>query len=286
MSAREFPAGARMLLIALVSIVILVLLFRPGDTAQRLVSRWQPQLLLTRPEPPANQPGAPPPAPISGLAQPLDMFDMHVDDGLYSDERPELAADLQRALAYVAARFGSSPSGRFQAMLMRDDSCGLRGIAYTDVRQVQVFSCASIVRARAVAIMAHEFVHQLEQDRYGPAHLSADTLLAEGTATWAAGAYWLGGQPDFRAFVRQQRQASIFYPLATNYDGLGIGAMNALYYEWASFVEFLVGTYGRAQFDRLYASGGGTIGGADYQGIYGKPLAALEHEWLAWLDAR
>ena len=62
--------------------------------------------------------------------------------------------------------------------------------------------------------------------------------------------------------------------------------MNALYYEWASFVDFLITTYGREQFDRLYVSGGGGApGGADYAGVYGKELHALEAEWIAWLDS-
>jgi hypothetical protein len=177
----------------------------------------------------------------------------------------------------------SGPSARFTAVIDRDDGCGLRGIAYTDVRQMHVFTCPGIPRARAVAIMAHEFTHQLEQDRYGDAHMRSDLILSEGAATWAAGEYWLGGQPDFRSYVREQRRAGTYYPLATDYSGLGVGAMNALYYEWASFVEYLIGAYGREQFDRLYVSGQGAIGSSDYAGVYGKPLGALEQEWLAWL---
>lgn len=283
MDARNTANTTKMLLIALASVAVLLLVLRPDATARRLVSRWRPPPLLTAPEPQANQPGAPAPAPIAGVAQPLDAFDTRVDDGLYPDERAALAGDLQRALEYVSARFGSGPSARFTAMLVRDDGCGLRGIAYTDIRQMQVFSCSALPRARAVAIMAHEFTHQLEQDRYGPAHLRSDLILSEGAATWAAGEYWLGGQPDFRAFVREQRRAGTSYPLATDYSGLGVGAMNALYYQWASFVEFLIGAYGRAQFDQLYVSGQGAIGSSDYQGVYGKSLDALEREWLAWI---
>lgn len=272
----------RTVLIALASIAILVWLFRPGAAAQRLVSRWQPP--MTRPEARPDQPGAPSPLAISGGALPLDQFDIQVDAGLYADDRAALSAELQQALGYVVARFGSGPSARFTAMLVRDDGCGLHGIAYTDIRQVQVYTCPSIARDRAVAILAHEFGHQLAHDRYGAAHLAADTLLAEGLATWGAGSYWLGGQPDFRSVVRAQRRAGSFYPLATDYGGLGVGAMNTLYYQWASFVEFLIERYGRAQFDQVYASGGGAIGAADYQGVYGVPLSALEQEWLAWLE--
>jgi hypothetical protein len=281
---RESSANLRLLITALAAVLLLALLLRPDTTATQLVSRWKPQAPLTAPEPPAGDASAANPAPISGEALAAPQFDVQVADGLYPDERAPLSDELQHALAYVSARFGSSPASRFAAEVTSDGGCGLHGIAYTDVRRVQVFTCPSIARGRAVAILAHEFVHQLEQDRYGAAHLSADMMLSEGTATWAAGEYWLGGQPDFRAYVRKQRASGVLYPLATDYNGLGVGAMNALYYQWASFVEFLIGTYGRAQFDQLYVSGHGGVSSSDYQGVYGKPLDALEREWLTWLD--
>ena len=60
--------------------------------------------------------------------------------------------------------------------------------------------------------------------------------------------------------------------------------MNGLYYEWASFVDYLIGTYGREKFDALYVSGHSAPGSADYTGVYGKRLDVLEQEWQAWLD--
>jgi hypothetical protein len=284
MYARELPAPRWLLIVALVSIAIIVLL-RPSATSTKLVSRWQPEPMLTQPDQPAHLEDAPPPAQIAGEAVPVALIDLSVDDGLYSDEREPLAAEVERALAYVTARFGSGPTGRFKAAIVHDGSCGLHGIAYTDQRSVQVYTCPGIARARAVAILAHEFAHQLEQDRYGPAHLSSDLILSEGTATWGAGEYWLGGHPDFRSFVREQRSSGLFYPLATSYVGLGVTAMNALYYQWASFVDFLIISYGREKFDRLYVSGQGAPGSADYAGVYGKGLDVLEREWQAWLDA-
>jgi hypothetical protein len=275
------PRLTWLLPIALFSIFILWVSM-PGPAAKKLISRWRPEPMLTRPEQPAPNP----PPPLSGNTQPLPgaLFDLSVDDGLYADQREQLSADLSRALAYVTQRFGNGPSQPFRAAVRIDASCGLHGIAYTDVRNVQTFACNSIGRERAVAIMAHEFVHQLEQDRYGPAHLSSDTILAEGAATWGAGEYWLGGKPDFRSFVREQRANGLSYPLATDYNGLGVTAMNAIYYQWASFVEYLVGAYGREKFDAVYVRGGSGIGSADYAGVYGKSLDVLEREWLAWLD--
>ncbi|MFQ3681959.1 MAG: hypothetical protein SNJ51_06825, partial [Roseiflexus sp.] len=57
----------------------------------------------------------------------------------------------------------------------------------------------------------------------------------------------------------------------------------ALYYQWASFVEFLIDQYGRERLDALYVTGNGAPGSADYRSIYGKDLAALEQEWVEWL---
>jgi hypothetical protein len=284
MYARPLPQPAWLLLVAVASIVILLML-RPSQSATLLVSRWRPQPMITQPDQPAHHPNPPPP--ISGEAQPVAPvaeFDISVDEGLYADQRQELTDDLRQALAYVTERFGSGPSGRFTAAVLYDGGCALHGIAYTDIRTVQVYACPNIDRGRAVAIMAHEFVHQLEQDRYGPAHLSADLILSEGAATWGAGEYWLGPHSDFRSMVREQRANGLFYPLATHYNGLGIAAMNALYYQWASFVDFLITTYGREKFDRLYVSGHGAPGSADYAGVYGKGLDELEREWVAWLD--
>jgi hypothetical protein len=285
MLSRSLPRPSLLAVIAAVSIAVLVMMIvRPGEPATRLISHWQPQPMVTQPDMPDARAAAPP-ASITGAVVPVDAFNLHVDDGLYPDERQPLADDMQQALAYVAARFGSHPASPFTAAVMHDGACGLHGLAYTDARTVQVFTCPGISRQRAVAIMAHEMVHQLEQDRYGPAHLHADLLLAEGMATWGAGKYWLGSQPDFRSYVRAQRQNGLYYPLATHYNGLGVAGMNALYYEWASFVDFLITTYGRDKFDHVYVTGHSAPGSADYAGVYGKGLDALEHEWVAWLGS-
>lgn len=269
--------------VAAASIIVLALTWLwPMESAKPIYSPWNSQPMFGKVEP--NSAALPTPGALSGATQAVDQFDIQLDDGLYPGQNAALAQDLQRALAYVTTRFGSGANARFTAAVVRDDQCALHGIAFTDVRTVQVFTCNDLARSRAVAIMAHEFVHQLEQDRYGPPHLHADTILSEGMATWAAGSYWLGKQPDFRAYVRAQRQAGTFYPLATDYSGLGVNAMNALYYEWASFIDFLIQTYGRPALDQVYVTGQSNPGTANYQLAYGKDLSTLEREWIAWLD--
>jgi hypothetical protein len=246
-------------------------------------------LMLLRPSQPTSiarwSAGAPEPtAAIRAEAAPAGSLAVQVDDGLYPAERGELEAELQRALAYASQRFVGSLAAPVTAAVRGGAGCALSGIAYTDIRVVEVYSCNEIARPRAVAILAHEFVHQLQHDRYGPRHLQADLILSEGLATYGAGEYWLAGHADFRSYVRDTIPPAARYPLATHYSSLGIGAMNTLYYQWASFVEFLLQNYSRQQFDALYVSGAGAPGSADYAGVYGKPLGDLEQEWQEWLN--
>jgi hypothetical protein len=227
-----------------------------------------------------------PAVPLSGSYNPHGGQGLLVSSagGLFDDyEQARLNADLERALAYVVARFGSAPNGLISAYLGLEPTCGLHGIAYTDLRTVQVFTCRDLPTSRAISIAAHEFVHQLCHDRYGAAHLSADLVLMEGVATWGAGAYWLGEAPNFRAFVRPWLMQGQELPLGISYVGRPISDMNKLYYQWASFVEFLIERDGRERFDALYISGTSAPGSADYLGVYGRDFAALEAEWRAWV---
>jgi hypothetical protein len=231
-------------------------------------------------------PGEPTPtaAPLAGNFAQTGGLDIVSAEGLFTpEEKARLAADLDRALGYVVQRFGQSPTDRISAYVGLEPSCGIHGIAYTDVRTVQVFTCRDLPLSRAVNIMAHEFVHQLCHDRYGDRHLQADLILSEGAATWGAGQYWLGDAASFREFVRPWLQSGAEIPLGESYVGRPIADMNQLYYQWASFVEFLVETYGREPFDRLYVTGQGAPASSDYLGVYQKPFAELEAEWKAWV---
>src|ERR1051325_8878969 len=132
MRTSTLPRPTWLLLIAAVSILALYIT-TPGPAATPLVSRWRPHQLITQPDQPAHHPNPPPPAALNGAALPVDQFDISVDDGLYVDQRQALAGDLQRALNYDIARFGSGPTARFRAAVLLDASCGLHGIAYTDL---------------------------------------------------------------------------------------------------------------------------------------------------------
>ncbi|HEY1015934.1 MAG TPA: hypothetical protein VGE07_24715 [Herpetosiphonaceae bacterium] len=214
-----------------------------------------------------------------------DQIDLVLEADLYRDEQEALLADLQGALGYVQQRTGIGLAGRVRVVLSQDEACGFHGVTYSDIRVIYIYSCAGIARQRVVNIAAHEFVHQLEQDRYGPPHLAADLILSEGFATWGAGRYWLGGKQDFAAFAREYRDSGAALPLGTHYASVGLGGMNVLYYQWASFVDYLLATYGRERFDQLYVSGGGQQPGqAQYAATYGQSFAQLEEGWRRWRD--
>jgi hypothetical protein len=272
--------------ILLVSLLVLLVFQHATTPDPAIAPPWAITNNFTAPEP-ASVPGEPTPSPepLSGTFLQRADLDIISADGLFSSEdQSRLAADLERALNYVSGRFGSSATGRINAYVGLAAGCGLHGIAYTDQRLVQVFTCADLPRSRAVNIMAHEFVHQLAHDRYGPQHLQADMILLEGIATWGAGEYWLDGQPSFTAFIRPYKQNDQLLPLATSYVGRSLNDMNLLYYQWASFVDFLIAVYGRETFDALYITGSHAPGSADYVRLYGKGLAELEQEWLNWID--
>lgn len=271
--------------IAFLSLLVLLAAWFQARPRPETVSSWQGPI-GGAPERPVA-PGVPTPtaAPLAGdYLQAGSQIDLVAADGLFSEEEKlRLAAELDRALGYVVQRFGTAPRDRISTYVGLEPGCGINGIAYTDVRTVQVFTCRDLPISRAVNIMAHEFVHQLCHDRYGDDHLNADLILVEGTATWGAGAYWLGDAPNFRSFVRPWLEAGSEIPLSESYVGRPIADMNQLYYQWASFVEFLIETYGRDSFDQLYLTGAAAPASSDYQGVYQKSFEQLEAEWKAWV---
>lgn len=221
----------------------------------------------------------------SGTDRTTAQIDLVLEAELYRDQLALLGDELQTALDYAQARTAIRLLDRVNVIISQDSACGFHGVTYSDVRVIYIYSCAGIPRQRVVNIAAHEFVHQLEQDRYGPPHLSADLVLSEGFATWGAGNYWLGGNPDFASFARQYRDSGAALPLGTHYNSVGAGGMNVLYYEWAAFVEYLLTTYGRERFDTVYRSGGGQQpGAAQYEAVYSRSFGLLETEWATWIE--
>jgi hypothetical protein len=234
-------------------------------------------------------PSAAPVAPIEGRQAVVStgLLALYTSDGSYTpDQVHALAQPLSEARAYVSERTSMELAAPVTIIFDRHaGSCGLDGAAYTQKRAIILYACPSTPARRAINILAHEFVHQLANDHYGPAHMQADLILSEGLATWGAGKYWLGGEADFRGFV-QQNYTTRLLPLGSHYRDFGtLDAMNRLYYQWASLVDFLIATHGRETFDQLYKSGQGMQPNtADYSGVLGTDLIGVEQKWKEWLS--
>lgn len=227
-------------------------------------------------------------APIDGrpVVVVADQLALYTSDGAYTPEQVQaLAGPLLEALSYVGTRTNMRLAAPVSIIFDRRAQCGLDGAAYTEKRIIILYACPDMPARRTINILAHEFVHQLAHDHYGAAHLQADIVLSEGLATWGAGKYWLGAEPDFRSFV-QHNYAAALLPLDSDYRAIGtIDAMNRLYYQWASLVDFMLVTHGRETFDKLYVSGRGMAPNtADYGGVLGTDLLGLQPAWQAWLS--
>lgn len=206
--------------------------------------------------------------------------------GSYSGEQvTEIAHELETALLYVQERTAMRLLRPINIMFdRRPEACGLDAVAYTQVRTIVVYVCPETPDRRAVNVLAHELVHQLAHDHYGAAHLQADLILSEGLATWGAGRYWLGDSEDFRTFVAANYSARLL-PLGSDPRGDESAAtLNQLYYQWASFIEWIVAQHGPEAIEHLYgAASGRRSGSAPYTTVLGLPLTEAEAHWRSWL---
>lgn len=214
---------------------------------------------------------------------------VYYDSNLYLGQRQELENQFYIAYKYVLERLVGFSDGvdikmDIKVSLFLEKGCGLHALADTSSRHIAIYTCDKVPIERVTGIFSHEVGHQIAQDFYGQSHLDADHILLEGFATWLAGKYWLGDNfQNFRDFVRENYLHASNSPFAVNAYGRSYQEMNALYYKWASFVEFLIEEYGWEKFNRLYKSGQKVPGSANYLNIYGKNLDELIFEWNKWL---
>jgi hypothetical protein len=218
----------------------------------------------------------------------LDIY--RVEGGLAITTLLALAPQFEAAIVSVGARLGAQLSDRVTISFEPPQSgpCAVRGITLSHDRRIKLYYAPNTPGQRVLAIVAHELAHELQHDYYGwDAHRRSDTILLEGQATWASGDYAPGadGRPAWAGEAERALAAGQLLPLATDLErDCRTTTRTTAYTGWASFVDFLIGTYGRERFDTLYRGGRGRApGSADYAGVYGKPLDALDQEWREWL---
>lgn len=212
------------------------------------------------------------------------------DGGLPARTVRGLAMDAEEAIQRGGAQLGGQLTGRvaigFEAP--QTGPCALRGLTLSNRRTIRLFYAPGTDPARVVAILAHELFHQLQHDYYGERdHRKADVIMLEGMAAWGTASYFqtADGEPQYRARVREVLRADGLLPLTTSLErDCRTTTRNNIYNQWASFVEYLIVTYGRDRLDAAYRSSTGRpAGSSDYRGVYGKSLAELEREWRAWV---
>jgi hypothetical protein len=126
--------------------------------------------------------------------------------------------------------------------------------------------------------LKHELTHVLLREKgVFPFYASWSTGITEGAAMSVEpeydGIYTLD---EHAARILQLHYASGVTPIMS-FTGFAANASQKSYVLAGSFSRYLLGKYGSAPFDRVYAS-------LNWEKEYGKPLDSLETEWKRWLQ--
>lgn len=262
-----------------------------GSASAELVFFTRPTLT---PGTPALLTGEPAPFLAGELVVRTQSVDFYrLPGALTAEEILALSTAVEQSIASGSSLLGSNLTGRVALRFEPEQHgpCAIRGLTLSNERTIYMYYAPGSNLWNIEAILAHEFVHQLQHDYYGPQHhLRSDVILLEGMAVWGSSPYYqdANGQPRYHAFAKQAMHEGILLPLTTSLDAdCRTSTRNFIYDQWASFVEYLLITYGRERLDAVYAdSTGRPAGSANYLGVYGKSLEQLESDWVAWLVAR
>lgn len=243
------------------------------------------------PAPPPLLPGVPAPILTGELAMRTYSIDFYrLPGGLSASTIQALAIPAEYAIISGTLKMNSGLKGRIAIRFEPPQTgpCAIRGLTLSGERTIRMFYEPDADPNRVLAILAHEFIHQLQHDYYGvPEHFRSDIILLEGMAVWASSPYFLAedGRPLYHVRTQQARRDGTLLPLTTSLDAdCRTTTRVNIYDQWGSFVEYLLLTYGREKLDAAYRdSRGRPAGSANYRGVYGKPLSQLEAEWIEWL---
>ena len=278
-------------IVVLLAVLVMILVLWPRRTPTRIAP---PGALsgegFTTPLEGEFQPEVPLPTPAAAGREAIATtpnLQIYIGPGSYSAAQAAgLAAPIEEALLYVAERTGMQLAAPANITFDRPaGDCGLHAAAYTDARTIRLFACPDTPTRRSVNVLAHEWVHQLANDHYGPAHFQADLILSEGLATWGAGRYWLGRHQSFHDFVADVYGGNLLALATDPRADASIDTLNQIYYQWASYIEWLDVTYGRDAIDHLYRTGKERgVASAEYMAALGIDFAESEARWRAWLE--
>ncbi len=231
-------------------------------------------------------------APNLLLVRKTQRFDVYrAYGGLSRAEALQLSARFESTMDAVARRFGTPFTARERIYLLPPQRgvCAVRGLTSSALRQIRLYYAPGTEIDRIQSLVAHEFVHQLQRERFGDAvQRKADIILLEGWATLASDEF--ARTPDGREARWRDRLRGVvargeLLPLTVDLNrDCRTTTRNSLYDQWASFVDFLQRKGGTDKLAALYrGSVGRKAGTANYKAVYGQTFAELEAEWRTWV---
>lgn len=195
---------------------------------------------------------------------------------------PELLVEVETAVQQAINRLNEAPQKTFDIYFI-DRVIGQGGYAGSEL--VVSYLDRDYAGIGLHQVLVHELIHLLDQ-QFAPQRIS---FLAEGVAVWASGGHYKPEDVDQRvaALLELNRYVSLasliddFYPVQHE-----IGYLQA-----ASFVQYLIDTYGWTRFRDFYSNA--TVDDAatpaqavdvNLQIYYNQTLTGMEAAWLAYLS--
>jgi hypothetical protein len=226
-------------------------------------------------------------------------IDLYSVNGYLPVDVPWWQQESKQVYEYVSKRLDTVMGEKVIVKFFSPDSrnCPARGRAILEEGAIVIFADENTSEEQILGVLAHELGHLFTFKRYRNLN---DQALSEGMATWAAGDYWEKWKGfDFNSGVRNYITNDVYLPLFENYDLEKAYDPNApdcithrdiLYTEFASFLDYLIQTYGMEQLSALFdvrqpeiINNKNIVYPPNYKDVYGLEFNQLEYEWLKTL---
>ena len=193
-----------------------------------------------------------------------------------------LRETVETAVSQAANKLDEYPARKINIYFI-ERTIGQGGFAGSDM--VITYNDRKYTGGNLHELIVHESVHIIDR-QFAPQRIK---FLAEGLAVWASGGHYKPENLSERTaaliqlgeYIPLQMLVDDFYPVQHE-----IG-----YLEAAGFVTYLVDIYGYSTFRELYSETGSDDAATEYEALdlnlreyYGKSLAEMEAEWLAYLN--
>jgi hypothetical protein len=214
----------------------------------------------------------------------FDNFTIGWRPGAFPAERAnQVAEQARRALDEVNQKLGTNDHGEIEILLadqmyLEEDCHGCQGYAFSDFRQVYILQDGSMAEDEFQALLTHEIGHVIAGSNIALPHV-ATLFMAEGLATWLmTPALVEQGYIEPRQIAAWALKAGILPPIwqLRKADFEGRTGARLEYDPAASFTQFMIETYGMADYKRIYAA-------ELPDDVVGKTWEQLEQEWHDWL---